>query len=236
MITTVMFDLDGTLLPLQQEEFVKVYFGELCKKLTPLGYDSKQTVDAVWAGTRAMMKNDGSRPNTEVFWEMFRSMCAGLPDAKELCDEFYTTEFNKAKCVLKYEADRRPLIEKLKVAGLRLVLATNPLFPPDGMYTRMGWVGLTPDDFELVTDYDNSTFCKPNPEYFREICEKIGADPAECVMIGNNAVEDTAAAKLGIDVFIVPEFLENPTGADYSAYPQGTLEDAVEYVLNKLNT
>lgn len=235
MITTVMFDLDGTLLPLEQEDFVKVYFSELCKKLAPLGYDPKQTVDAIWAGTKAMMKNDGSRPNTDVFWEVFRSLCAGLPDAKELCDEFYTNEFNKAKCILKYETDRRPLIEKLKAAGLRLVVATNPLFPPDGMYTRMAWVGLKPEDFELVTDYDNSSFCKPNPAYFKEICDKLEVEPSECVMIGNNAVEDTAAAKLGIDVFVVPEFLENPTGADYSAYPQGTLSEAIDYVLNKVS-
>ncbi len=98
----------------------------------------------------------------------------------------------------------------------------------------MGWVGVKPEDFELVTDYDNSSFCKPNPEYFREICDKIGVKPEECVMIGNNTVEDTAAAKLGIKVFLVPEFIENPDNVDYSAYPQGTLDDAVDYVLSLL--
>ncbi len=101
MITTVMFDLDGTLLPLVQEEFVRVYFGELCKKLAPLGYNPDETVKAVWAGTKAMMKNDGSRPNTDVFWEVFNSMFSGMPDAKPYCDEFYTNEFNKARCILK---------------------------------------------------------------------------------------------------------------------------------------
>ncbi|MGN0687415.1 MAG: HAD family hydrolase [Oscillospiraceae bacterium] len=232
MITTVMFDLDGTLLPFEQETFVKEYFGELCKKLAPLGYDPKKTVEAVWAGTKAMMKNDGARVNSEVFWEVFNSMFDGMPDAKPMCDEFYTAEFDRVKSILAYEVDRRPVIERLKAAGLRLVLATNPLFPANGMYTRMNWAGLKPEDFDLVTHYDNSSFCKPNPEYFKEICEKLGVDPTECIMVGNNAVEDTAAAKLGMEVFLLPEFIENPTGADYSAYPQGTMEDAVEYIVS----
>ncbi|MBQ8193835.1 MAG: HAD family hydrolase [Oscillospiraceae bacterium] len=232
MITTVMFDMDGTLIPFQQDDFIKVYFGELCKKLAPLGYEPKHTVDSIWAGTKAMIKNDGSRLNSELFWEVFRSMNEGLPDAKELCDEFYTNEFNRAKCIVKYQVDRKPLITKLREKGLKIVLATNPLFPSDGMNTRLSWVGLSPDDFDLVTHYDNCTYCKPFPGYFTEIAEKLGVKPEECVMIGNSVQDDMAAVKAGLKVFLVPEFLENPQDADHSALPQGTLDEAVEYVLS----
>ena len=38
-ITTVFFDLDGTLLLMNEDDFVKVYFTELAKKVIPLGYD-----------------------------------------------------------------------------------------------------------------------------------------------------------------------------------------------------
>ena len=232
MITTVMFDMDGTLIPFQQDDFIKVYFGELCKKLAPLGYEPKHTVDSIWAGTKAMIKNDGSRLNSELFWEVFRSMNEGLPDTKELCDEFYTNEFNRAKCIVKYQVDRKPLISKLREKGLKIVLATNPLFPSDGMNTRLSWVGLSPDDFDLITHYDNCTYCKPFPGYFTEIAEKLGVKPEECVMIGNSVQDDMAAVKAGLKVFLVPEFLENPQDADHSALPQGTLDEAVEYVLS----
>ncbi len=224
--------MDGTLIPFQQDDFIKVYFGELCKKLAPLGYEPKHTVDSIWAGTKAMIKNDGSRLNSELFWEVFRSMNEGLPDAKELCDEFYTNEFNRAKCIVKYQVDRKPLITKLREKGLKIVLATNPLFPSDGMNTRLSWVGLSPDDFDLVTHYDNCTYCKPFPGYFTEITEKLGVKPEECVMIGNSVQDDMAAVKAGLKVFLVPEFLENPQDADHSALPQGTLDEAVEYVLS----
>lgn len=231
MIKTVLFDLDGTLLPLFQEDFVKVYFGALCKKLAPLGYQPDDTVKAIWAGTKGMIKNDGTRPNVEIFWEVFREMMQGLPDAKPLCDEFYTNEFDGVKSVLKYDVSRRALIDRLKAAGLRLVLATNPVFPTDAFKTRLKWVGLDYSDFEYVTDYSNSSFCKPDPAYYKEIMDKLSLDPAECLMIGNNVTEDMAAAQTGMSVFLVPEFLENPNGLDYSEFPQGTLDEAAEYAL-----
>lgn len=224
--------MDGTLIPFEQEEFIKVYFGELCKKLAPLGYDPDHTVKSVWAGTRAMVKNDGSCFNSERFWQTFYSMNEGKPDAKPLCDEFYTNEFNKARCIVKYEADRKPLIEKLRAAGLRVALATNPMFPENGMLTRLGWVGLSAEDFDHITHYDNSTYCKPEPAYFCEIAEKLGVNPEECLMIGNSVQDDMAAARAGLKVFLVPEWLENPAEEDYSALPQGTLDEAVEYALS----
>lgn len=226
-----MFDLDGTLLPLFQEDFVKVYFGLLCKKLAPLGYQPDDTVKAIWAGTKGMVKNDGSRINEEIFWEVFRDMQKGLPDAKPFCDEFYSNEFDGVKSVLKYDVSRRAIIEKLKAAGLRLVLATNPVFPTDAFKTRLKWVGLDYSDFEHVTDYSNSSFCKPNPEYYKEIMDKLSLEPSECLMIGNNVTEDMAAAKTGMSVFLVPEFLENPNELDCSGFMQGTLDEAVEYAL-----
>ena len=55
MITTVLFDLDGTLLPFEQDDFVKIYFSELCRKLAPMGYEPQHTVKSVWGGTKAMV-------------------------------------------------------------------------------------------------------------------------------------------------------------------------------------
>ena len=44
MITTVMFDLDGTLLPFVQEEFIKLYFGSLGNLAAGYGYDKQKFV------------------------------------------------------------------------------------------------------------------------------------------------------------------------------------------------
>lgn len=230
MITTVLTDLDGTLLPFEQGDFVKLYFGGLCKKLAPLGYQPDHTVKSVWAGTKSMITNDGRRLNSEAFWDTFNAMNPGLPDARPVCDDFYRSEFDGVKQCLKYIPDRKPLIDDLKAAGLRVVLATNPIFPLVGVSTRLGWIGLSPEDFELVTNYDNSTFCKPNPRYYEEILAKLGVKPEECVMLGNSIPEDMTAEKLGIKVFLVNEFIEDPDGAGGSGYAQGNMEQAIDFV------
>ena len=62
-ITTVLFDLDGTLLPMDQDQFVKMYFGLLAKALAPR--DPEALIRGVWTGTKAMMTNDGSRTRSE---------------------------------------------------------------------------------------------------------------------------------------------------------------------------
>ena len=230
-ITTVLFDLDGTLLPFVQYEFVKLYFGGLCRKLAPLGFDPDKVVKDVWGGTGAMIKNDGSRPNAEAFWEYFKAQNPDKPDVRPLCDEFYTNEFDKVQQCLKYKPDRKPIIEELRAAGYGTVLATNPIFPYCAQLTRINWANLSESDFSYITSYENSTFSKPNPRYFTELLEKIGRSPHECVMIGNSVAEDILPAQsLGMETFLVTEFMENPENLDISEFNKGTLEQAVEFV------
>lgn len=233
MIKTVMFDLDGTLLPFEQEEFIKLYFGGLCKKLAPHGYDPDSVVKYVWKGTKAMTENDGSRFNEEAFWELFRKAFPDKPDAREFCDDFYTKEFDGVKACLKYVPDHGAMLGRLRSAGFETVLATNPLFPQCAVATRLAWAGLREEDFVYITNYSNSRFCKPNPKYFTELLGKLGREPSECVMVGNSVPEDILPTKaLGIEGFLASEFSENPTGEDITGLRSGTLAEAEEWILS----
>ena len=109
--------------------------------------------------------------------------------------------------------------------GLRTVLATNPLFPAIATHSRIRWAGLEPEDFSWVTTYENSSFCKPNPAYYREILDKLGLQPQECVMVGNDVGEDGAAAKLGLPVFLLTDCLIQKPGTDASQMPKGSFSD-----------
>ncbi|MCR5720084.1 MAG: HAD-IA family hydrolase, partial [Lachnospiraceae bacterium] len=112
----------------------------------------------------------------------------------------------------------------------KVILATNPLFPRTAVLSRMGWAGVKEEDFEHITTYENSTYAKPNPGYYTEILEKINANPEECLMVGNDAVEDTAAKKAGIDVFILTDCLINPNNEDINELPHGSFEDLGEFL------
>ena len=115
-----------------------------------------------------------------------------------------------------------------------MVLATNPIFPRIATENRIRWAGLGPDDFALITTYENSTYCKPNPAYYREILEKLGRKAEECLMVGNDVVEDGAAQRLGIPVFFLTPCLINPQGKDISAIPHGGFDELAAY-LGQLN-
>lgn len=235
MITTVMFDLDGTLLPFEQDDFVKLYFGGLCKVTQPFGYEPKALVADVWEATGMMIRNDGSRTNHDAFWETFRAKNAGKTDIEPICDDFYTREFDDVKRCLKYKISRRSLIEGFHEAGMDLILATNPIFPMCAVETRLAWVGLSTEDFSYITSYENSCFSKPNPKYFTEILEKRGKSAEECVMIGNSVPEDIVPTKaLGIKSYLIPEFLENPDGADIGGFKAFTLDGACEDILARV--
>lgn len=235
MITTVMLDLDGTLLPFEQEDFVKLYFKGLCEAAAPLGYEPETLVKDVWSATGAMVRNDGSRTNHDAFWETFRSSNFEKPDIEPLCNAFYVHEFDAVKSCLRYKISRRSLIEQLRKAGLDTILATNPVFPLCAVKTRLAWVGLSEEDFSYITTYENSCFSKPNPKYFEEILEKCGKTAAECVMIGNSFPEDIVPTKtLGIKSYLIPEFLENPNNEDTSGFKAFTLDGACEDILSQI--
>ena len=74
MIKAVFFDLDGTLLPLNEEAFTKVYFGLLLKKIEGLGYEKDKFIKTLWGGTSLMYKNDGTKTNEEAFWGHFKEV------------------------------------------------------------------------------------------------------------------------------------------------------------------
>ena len=99
-IKAVLFDLDGTLLPMDQDEFTRAYFKLLAAKLAPRGYDPGALVDGIWAGTAAMVKNDGRCKNEDAFWARFAQIFGErVYDDKTLLDEYYRNEFQNVKAV-----------------------------------------------------------------------------------------------------------------------------------------
>ena len=213
-IKAVLFDLDGTLLPMDQTAFTNKYFVELCKIVVPTGLiDADKMVEATWYGTKCMVKNDGSKLNHLLFWEGF-SRCSSIvgSDLERIacmCDGFYTKEFHRARETCTDNPLARRAVELACGNGKRsVVLASNPIFPKVGQLSRMSWVGLTEGDFKFMTSYENQRFCKPNPEYYRAIAADLGVLPCECLMIGNDEREDAkAASEAGMNCFLVTDCL-----------------------------
>ncbi|MBO5305411.1 MAG: HAD family hydrolase [Clostridia bacterium] len=227
----VLFDLDGTLLPLDMDHFMKVYFSGLAKKLAPLGYEAKSLVDAIWTGTAAMVKNTGEKTNEAVFWDAFASVLGEHVRADEPhFAAYYEHEFDEVKNACGYTPKAAKTVADIRAMGYRVALATNPLFPSIATQKRIAWAGLSPSDFELFTTYENSRHCKPNLDYYRDVLTALDVHAEECLMVGNDVDEDMVAEKLGMKVFLLTDCLLNKQNADISKYPQGSFDELMSFI------
>ena len=224
-INTILFDLDGTLLPMDQEKFVNGYFKMLAAKLAPYGYEPQQLINAILAGIKAMIKNDGSQLNEDAFWKRFVDIYGDkvLAD-KPVFEDFYKNEFQDARSFCGFNPKAAETVRLLKDKGYRVVLATNPLFPSIATESRIRWARLEPSEFDLYTTYENTSYCKPNLDYYRDILKRINCRPEECLMVGNDVGEDMVVEALGMQAFLLTDCLINTQKKDITAYPHGSFE------------
>lgn len=231
MIKAVLFDLDGTLLPMDQEVFIKTYFGLLAKRLAVFGYEPQKLIETVVGGTKAMAQNDGKKTNEEIFWNYFASVF-GEKSREDIVhfEKFYKEDFDKVQVSSGFSEKAAKVVEIVQGKGLKCVLATNPLFPRIATAKRIKWAGLNEEDFEFYTTYENSRYCKPNLKYYQEILAQIGLEADECVMVGNDVQEDMAAAQLGMKVFLLKDYIINSKSQDISNLPQGGFDELIEFL------
>ena len=203
----ILFDLDGTLLPMELEPFAKIYIAALAKELEPFGLTLESMFKPFWVATKAMMGNTTGKLNADVFWETFSALTSVNREAVEpICDAFYSTGFQAARAATRENPLAKEAVRVAREKADKVVLATNPLFPMQGQATRLSWLGLAPEDFDLVTCYTSDRHCKPNPAYFADICTRLDLDPARCLMIGNDDREDMhCATAAGMSAYLVTD-------------------------------
>ena len=235
MYKNYLFDLDGTLLPMDMRKFTELYLKALCNRFVPeIGIDAETLVKAVWNGASAMAKNDGMRLNSEIFWKTMNSVSGrDMRVFSDAFDDFYRNEFIEAKKGTGFTPYAKKTIEFLKSRGARLIVATNPIFPKAATYRRIEWAGLNPNDFEYITVYDNCSACKPNLNYYADICSFCGIKPEESLMTGNDVDEDMCASRLGFNTFLITDCLINRKNKDISVYRNGSFKDYYEHFVKE---
>ncbi len=235
MIKAVLFDLDGTLLPMDEEYFKKIYFGEVYKKIAYLGYTLDELLKVIWYGTKKMIQNDGSQTNEELFWKSFIEVHPDrLEENKANFVEFYNDIFPTLGHTCGFQPLAKDFIKALKDKGYEVIIASNPIFPIVATKARIRWAGLNPDDFKYITAYENSSFSKPNLKYYEEVLEKTGYKPEEVVMVGNDVREDMIVNQLGIDSYLITDCLLNLDNEDINKYKHGNFKEVMDLVLARL--
>jgi FMN phosphatase YigB (HAD superfamily) len=214
----VLFDLDGTLLGVEVNEFLKRYFRALSETVAPR-FPGIDLVGSVLASTAVMQGSHPGVRNREVFFHDFRDRTGvDLDEHWPVFEAFYRDVFPTLGTDYRPVPGGREAIEAARSLGWKVGIATQPIFPLQAIQHRLAWAGLADVEFDAITTYEVMTACKPDPAYFAQVCSMIGCAPADCVMVGDDAVADMSAAELGIGTFFV--------GAGHAeADGRGTLAD-----------
>lgn len=236
MFKAVLFDLDGTLLNIDMDYFLKHYFRKMVELAAEMGYkEGNRLVDQVWRSTEVMIADlNPESSNEEVFMNDF---CQNWPYSPEEITFFFERYYQE--CFPRLEGFCSPfpgipdMVRYIMEKELKVVIATNAVFPMSALQDRIRWAGLGHYDFELVTSYELMHFCKPHVQYYEEIAERIGVHPEECLMIGNDTGEDLPAGKIGMKTFLMEDMLIDK-GSSHQPDWRGRLPDLFEFVRKNL--
>ena len=230
----IFFDLDGTLLPVETGVFLREYNKKVADFVADKCDDCEGFGVALDDAFKAMLENEHRCLNAEVFWETFKTKAGDCAeDWVYLVDRFYKEAFFSIGDAYKSNPDSSKAIKILKDKGYSLMLTTQPLFPIGAVHDRLAWSQVDPENFDYITTYDNSRLSKPHSLYFQDCMKKAGVEAHEVLMVGNHTVEDLGCLDLGIDAYIITDFMCNPINLDLETCEGvefGTMDEFVKYV------
>lgn len=227
----VLFDLDGTLLDIDLPGFFDRYFRALTAFMLTIepSLSASSFANALQGATAAMSRQHPAVSNREVFNSSFRaSTGVDLAVHGTHLSRFYATEFAALGTACGPRAGARHAVESALSLGLKVVIATNPVFPREAVEERLAWAGLADLPLGSLTSYENMTACKPYPTYFRQAAALEGLDPCDCLMVGDDRTLDLPASDVGMRTYYVGD------DADACADFRGSLFTLADVLLPQL--
>ncbi len=236
-ITTILFDIDQTLLLFDDQEFIKIYVKLIHGYFKEEQPSFSKFIDIFLTSTNKMTeKSNPELDNLSKFAVDFESRIGiSQSDIIHRFDLFYHTEFAQVCQIMKAHHISQKLLS-LASNHFLVVAATNPLFPSVANEIRLKLGGLDMISWSEVTSAEDYHYTKPYIEFFEELLNKINKDPHECIMVGDDPINDMVAGELGIKTFLIiktdgrafdniikidPEYENKEFPHDYS----GSLED-----------
>lgn len=233
MNKVILFDLDSTLLQMNQDLFLKEYFSLIYSKVKKLGLNPDEFMKVFSKAAYAIIKNDGTQTNEDVFWNNMKEYYPNVEELKNTFEDFYRNEFNSISKIVNKNMYSNEIIQTLKKKGYTIILATNPLFPKICTEQRILWAGVNPKDFDYITTYENSTYCKPNHLYYEEIFHKLNLDMKNSIMIGNDLSDDFSDLPEEISKILITDYLINTKNLPINM-PTYTLKEFLSFAKERL--
>ena len=198
MIKAVLLDLDNTLLENPDHKFADAFRRAFAQHL------EEQTGRAAAHGVfRSAARKLNERrhivsSNDEVMTSsMAADLDASIDDTRKLLTLFYASSYGRLRRHTTAISDAQELVEALFDQRLTVAIATNPIYPESAIVQRLEWAGLGKfiESFAYITCSENMHFAKPDPAFYAELVARMGIEPDEALMVGDNAVNDIRPAE-----------------------------------------
>lgn len=203
----ILFDLDGTLLDLDLSAFLRRYFTALddaAASLADASTSPRAFMDDLRDATSRMMEPHPGMTNQEVFdARMLVLTGIDLAHHRGVFDEFYLHTFPTLADSARPASGAREAVTTALDLGLKVAVATNPIFPRAAIDHRIRWAGLDDLRLDVVTSYEVMHATKPHGDYYRQTAEMLGVPTAQCLMVGDDRTLDLPAADTGMRTFYV---------------------------------
>ncbi|MHA1237598.1 MAG: HAD family hydrolase, partial [Candidatus Hodarchaeales archaeon] len=205
-ITTLLFDLDNTLIMFDEKAFIPLYGKHIHAYFTDEIPSYEDFMTLFLQSTHSMLQKEPiGFTNLEKFAANF------APKINLANDEilkrfihFYENGYDNLKDIITPAHKAQELIQ-FASKHFDIVAATNPLFPAVATEKRLIWGGISSADIPWleITSADNYSNAKPYLDYYLELLENIKKTPSECLMVGDDEVNDMVAGQLGIKTYLI---------------------------------
>lgn len=235
MIKCVLFDLDGTLLEMDEDKFTRIYLSSLYKECfynENISFENFQKY--MFLSLKQMASDNRSDvTNYDKFFEIFGKFCPQikLNSIINQIENYYISEaFDACKIATKSNELVVKFINLLKENNIKMAICTNPFFPHNAIIKRIKWAGLKVEDFEFVTYSEKYHYIKPNIKYYQEALNNLDCNPDEVLMVGNDMEEDMIASQLGLKTFLITNHLISRFNAHEKFENKGDYEKFYNYL------
>lgn len=213
MTSTILFDLDDTLLENSMDRFLPAYFKLLGFHLKQY-YPAEKLPQLILQATDKMISN--LNPSYTLEERFNQDFYQYINFSEEILNDsivdFYQNIFPRLESQTKKIEGVPELIKKLSQEGLSIAITTNPLFPKQAILHRLTWAGIPAQEFDYktVTAFEEFHFAKPHPEYIAETLSQMGWPDGAVMCVGNDWEADILPAEeLGIPTFFLGDLPQN---------------------------
>jgi pyrophosphatase PpaX len=174
-ITTVLFDLDGTIID-TNELIIQSFFHAL-RGVVPEGFTREHIIPYMGQTLKMQLQHFSGRENVEVLTQAYR--------------EYNLLWHDERVSLFPGVAE---VIPQLRNAGIRLGIVTTKMRATTIQALEL--LGLY-DSIETIVTIDDVEYTKPHPEPVAKAIQALGTEPSETLMVGDSSVDMESAIAAG---------------------------------------